>query len=47
MEKMAGIRDKIIHHYFNIEYEIVWDAIKNKPPALKEKIQIIFEQEYS
>lgn len=44
-KKMAGIRDKIIHHYFNVDYDIIWDAIKNKLPAIKEKIEIILEQE--
>lgn len=44
-KKMAGIRDKIIHHYFSVDYEIIWDAIKNKLPAIKEKIQLILEQE--
>lgn len=44
-KKMAGIRDKIIHQYFNVDYEIIWDAIKNKLPTIKEKIQIILEQE--
>jgi uncharacterized protein with HEPN domain len=42
---MAGIRDKIIHHYFNVDYDIIWDAIKNKLPVIKEKIQLILEQE--
>lgn len=44
-KKMAGIRDKIIHNYFNVDYDIIWDAIKNKLPAIKEKIEIILEQE--
>lgn len=34
-KKIAGIRDKIIHHYFNVDYEILWDAIKNKLPSIK------------
>jgi len=36
--KIAGLRDILIHAYFEIDLEIVWDIIKNKIPSLKEKI---------
>ncbi|ABS54893.1 protein of unknown function DUF86 [Methanoregula boonei 6A8] len=36
---MAGLRDKVIHGYFAINYEIVWDVIKNKLPELEPEIQ--------
>jgi len=29
---MAGARDKLIHDYFGIDYDIVWDIIQNKIP---------------
>ena len=32
--KMSGARDVMIHDYFGIDYEIVWDIIKNKIPEL-------------
>jgi uncharacterized protein with HEPN domain len=35
------MRDKLIHEYFRIDYEILWDVIKNKLPAIKDKIEII------
>ncbi|MEW5692778.1 MAG: HepT-like ribonuclease domain-containing protein [Candidatus Hydrogenedentota bacterium] len=37
----AGMRDKIIHFYFGIKWDIVWSVIKNKIPELKTKIKII------
>ena len=40
-KKIAGMRDKIIHHYFSVDYKILWDVIKNKLPEIKEKIQIV------
>ena len=32
---IAGIRDKIIHHYFDVDHSIVWDVIQNDLPKLK------------
>ena len=32
---MAGMRDRVIHDYLGVDYEIVWDVVKNKAPALR------------
>ena len=39
--KMIGIRNKIIHEYFNINYAIVWDTLKDDLPLLKKSIKKI------
>ena len=38
---IAGTRDKMIHHYFGVDLNIVWNIIKKELPELKEKIQKI------
>src|SRR3989338_3764590 len=32
-------RDKITHHYFGVDLDIVWDIVKKNLPDLKEKIK--------
>lgn len=40
---MAGTRDKLIHDYFGIDYEIVWDIVANEIPALKKQVGAILK----
>jgi len=42
---IAGMRDKLIHHYFGVDLEIVWDVVKNKLPALREQVNSIIASE--
>ena len=42
--KIAGTRDKIIHFYFGVNWDIVWDIIRNKLPALGEEIKELTEK---
>ncbi len=35
---MAGMRDRLVHGYFGVDYELVWDVVKNKVPVLREQI---------
>ncbi len=37
------MRDKLIHDYFGIDYEIVWKTIKDKLPEFREAIENILE----
>jgi uncharacterized protein with HEPN domain len=32
---IAGMRDRLIHGYFAVDYEIVWDVVENKLPQLR------------
>jgi len=42
---IAGMRDKLIHHYFEIDLNRVWVAVKEEIPALKKQIEEILEKE--
>ncbi len=43
-KNIAGMRDKIIHFYFGIKWDVVWDVIKNKIPELKPKLESIIKE---
>ncbi len=34
-KEMAGMRDKLIHFYFGVNYELLWQTIKNRIPKIK------------
>lgn len=43
---IAAMRDRLIHGYFGIDYDIVWDVLTNKIPVLEQQITLILQQEY-
>jgi uncharacterized protein with HEPN domain len=45
--KIAGMRDKIIHHYFGVDLGAIWKVVKENVPVLKKQINEILEKEDS
>ncbi len=41
--EISDLRNRIIHHYFGIDYEIIWDLIENEIPVLKQQIETILK----
>lgn len=42
---MAGIRDRLIHHYFGVNLDIVWGIVTMELPTLESQIGEILQSE--
>ena len=40
---LAGMRDRLIHRYFAVDYEVVWDVVTREVPRLRRELQRILE----
>jgi uncharacterized protein with HEPN domain len=40
---MVGMRDRLIHGYFGVDYTLVWDVVSKRIPELDEQISSILE----
>jgi uncharacterized protein with HEPN domain len=44
-KKITNFKNILAHEYFGIDYEILWEVIKDKLPEMRLKIQMIIDQE--
>jgi len=44
-KEMAGMRDRLIHFYFGVDYKLVWETIKKRILEVKPLIKEILERE--
>lgn len=41
--ELAGVRDRLIHHYFGVNYDIVWGIATDEVPRLIKEIDKILK----
>ena len=42
---MKGMRNLVVHEYFNVDEKIIWDTLQVELPYLAEKLEQILENE--
>jgi len=44
-KRLAGLRDIVIHHYFGLDYQVIWDIVQKDIPDLVPKIEEVIAAE--
>ena len=39
------MRNRLVHDYFAVDYDIVWDVVVHKIPELREQVEAILQSE--
>ena len=43
--EMVRMRDRLIHGYFDVDHELVWDIVQTDIPELKQQLEAILSDE--
>ena len=43
--EVIGMRNRIVHAYFDIDYDIVWDTVTLNVPALTKILEAVLSQD--
>ena len=41
---LKSVRNVLVHEYFGVDYDIIWNVIKSKIPDLKSRIELILRK---
>ncbi len=43
-KEMAGMRDRLIHFYFGVDYPLVWNTLREYLPSVHQSIRKLMEE---
>lgn len=43
--KMRGIRNKVIHDYFDVAWDVLWDTVKTDLPPLLDQVKSLLAKQ--
>ena len=43
--QISGMRDRLIHQYFGVNWDILWDVVQDKIPALRTSVEQLLRGE--
>jgi uncharacterized protein with HEPN domain len=43
-KSIAGMRDRLIHAYFKVDYNILWDTAKNRVPKVEKELEKLIDE---
>jgi uncharacterized protein with HEPN domain len=41
---IAGMRDRMIHAYFNVDYDLLWDTAKKRVPKVEKDLERLIDE---
>jgi uncharacterized protein with HEPN domain len=44
-KEMAGMRDRLIHHYFGVDYDLIYKTVAEDMPKLKEWLTVMIKEQ--
>ena len=42
---ISGMRDRLIHSYFGVDYDIVWDVVTNKISTVEREVRRLLDEQ--
>lgn len=42
--QIVGLRNRIVHEYFGVDLEVIWEIVQHDLPSLKRQVEVIMRE---